>query len=44
MFKTDSTTVPSNLTNYLTLNSEHDWEDLCIQVRNQQTWPSDNCN
>lgn len=21
---------------HLTLNSEHDWEDLCIRLRNQQ--------
>ena len=30
--------------NYFTLNSQHDWEDLCIQLRNQQTCTFDNNN
>ena len=32
------------LITYSTLNSEHDWEDLYIQLRNQQTCISDNHN
>ena len=28
--------------NYSTLHSEHNWEDLCIQLRNQQLCTSDN--
>ena len=28
--------------NYSALNSEHSWEDLCIQLRNQQACTSDN--
>ena len=27
----------SNIINYYTLNNEHNWENLCIQLRNQQT-------
>jgi hypothetical protein len=34
--------MSSNIHNYFTLNSEHDWEDLYIQLRNQQTCTSDN--
>jgi hypothetical protein len=30
--------------NYSTLNSEHNWEDLCIQLSNQQTRAPDNHN
>ena len=30
--------------NYSTLNIEHNWEDLCIMLRNQQTCTSDNHN
>ena len=36
MFKRDWTT-PSNINDYSTLNIEHDWEDLCISLRNGQT-------
>ena len=31
-------------TSYSTLNSERNWEDLCIQFRNQQKCSSDNHN
>ena len=31
-------TMSSNINNYSTLNNEHNWEDLCIQLRNQQTF------
>ena len=41
MFKRDWT-MYSNISNYSTLNSEHNWEDLCIEFRNQQTCTSDN--
>ena len=34
----------TNINNYSTLNSEHNWEDLCVQSKNQQTYPSDNHN
>ena len=35
----------SNINNYQsTLNSEHNWEDLCNQLRNQQTCTYDNSN
>ena len=34
LFKRDQTKFSNN--NYFVLNSEHNWEDLCIQVRNQQ--------
>ena len=27
----------SNINNHSTLNSEHDWEDMCIQLKNQRT-------
>jgi hypothetical protein len=37
-------TMPSNRNKYSTLNNEHKWEDLCIQVRNQQTYTSNNHN
>ena len=43
MFKRDWTTS-SNNNNYSTLNSEHNWEDVWIQLRNQQTCTSDNYN
>ena len=32
--------VSSNINNYSTPNSEHNWEDLCIQLINQQTCAS----
>ena len=35
MFNTDWTTS-SNINNYYALNKEHNWEDLCLQLRNQQ--------
>ena len=41
MFKRDWTTS-SNIDKYSTLNSEHNLEDLCIQLRNQQTCTFDN--
>ena len=31
-------------TNYSTFNSDHHWDDLCIQSRNQQTCTSNNYN
>ena len=37
-------TRSSNSINYLTLNSEHTWEDLCFYLRNQQTCTSTNHN
>ena len=33
-----------NVSNYSTLNNVHNQEDLCIQLRNQQTFTSDNHN
>ena len=33
--------MSSNINNYPTLNSEHKWEDLCIQLKNQQTYTLD---
>ena len=37
--------TPSSIyINYSTINSEHTWEDLCVQFRNQQTYTSDNHN
>ena len=27
-----------------TLNNKHNWEDMCLQLRNQQTCTSDNCS
>jgi hypothetical protein len=36
MFETYWTMTPK-LTNYSTLNIEHNWEDLCIQSRNTCT-------
>ena len=35
-------TTFSNTNIYFTLNSEQNWEDLCIQSINQQTHTSDN--
>ena len=32
------------MNNYSTLNGEHSWEDLHIQLRNQQTRISNNYN
>jgi len=46
-FKRDwitSSTTSSTINNYSTLNNGHDWEDLCIQIRNQQTCTFDNHN
>ena len=34
-------TMWSNFINYSPLNSEDNWDDLCIQVRNRQTCTSD---
>ena len=34
----------SNINNYHILNSEHNWEDLDIQLRNQETCTSNNHN
>ena len=34
--------MSSNINNSFTLGSEHDWVDMCIQVRTQQTCASDN--
>ena len=36
MFKRDYTTSLQD-NNCFTLNNEHDWEDLCVQLRHQQT-------
>ena len=36
IFKRDWTTS-SNFINYFTLNSEHNWEDLCMHSMDQQT-------
>ena len=36
--------MSSNINNYSTLNSENNWEDLCIQLRNQQTCTLDDHN
>jgi hypothetical protein len=33
-----------NINDYYTLNSEYNWEDLYINLRNQQTCTSDNLN
>jgi hypothetical protein len=30
----------SNINNYSTLNSDHNWKDLCIHLRDQQTCTS----
>ena len=35
-------TMCSNIYNYSTLDNEHNWEDLCIQLRNQHTCTSNN--
>ena len=37
-------TTSLNFINHSTLNSEHNLEDLCIQVRNQKTCTSNNNN
>jgi hypothetical protein len=29
-------TWTSNIINYCTLSNEHNWEDLCIQLRNKR--------
>ena len=29
--------MSSNIENYSTFNTEHDWEDLCLQLRNRHT-------
>ena len=34
--------MASTFINYSTLNSVHNWEDLCIQLKNQQTCTFDN--
>ena len=39
MFERDWT---ASSINYFTLNSVYNWEDLCIQLRNQQICTSDN--
>ena len=36
--------MSSNINNYSTLNGEHNWELLCIQLRNQQTCTSNKHN
>ena len=36
MFKRDRTTFP-NIDNYSTFSSEYNWEDMYIQLINQQT-------
>ena len=33
-------TASLSIVNYSTLNNEDNWEDLCIQLRNQQIYPS----
>ena len=33
-------TMSSNFMNYLTLNREHDWVDLCIRLSSQQACTS----
>ena len=43
MLKRNETTS-SDLINYPKLNTKHNWEDPCIQFRNQQTHTSDNHN
>ena len=37
-------TTSSIFINYSKLSSEHNWEDLCVQLRNRQTCTSDNHN
>ena len=37
-------TMSSNINNHYTLTSEHNWENMCIQLRNQHTWTFDNRN
>ena len=36
--------MSTNCIDYPTLSNEHTWEDLHIQLRNQQTCTSDNHN
>ena len=36
--------MSSNTNNYSTLNNEHNWEDLRVYLRNQQTCTSNNYN
>ena len=43
MFKRDWSTF-SNIDNYSTLNNEHNWEDVCIQLKNQQAFVSNSHN
>jgi hypothetical protein len=33
-----------DINNYYTLNSEHNWEDQCIQLKNGQTYTFNNHN
>ena len=37
-------TMSSNIHNYCTFNGEHNWEDLCNQLRIQKTYTPDNHN
>lgn len=37
-------TMSSNSINHSTLHSEHDWEELCVQLRNPETGTSYNRN
>ena len=41
MFERDWTTS-SNISNYAAVSNEHNWEDLRIRLRNQQTCTSNN--
>ena len=34
----------SDFIKYSTLNSEHNWEDMCVHIRNQQTRTFDKHN
>ena len=43
MIKRNWTTSP-NVAHYSTLNNEHNGEDLCTKLRNQQTYTSVNRN
>ena len=36
--------MSSNFINHSTFNSEHDWEGLCIHLKNQQSYTSANHN
>ena len=44
MFEKDWTTSSINMDTYSILNTELNWEDPCIQWRNQQTRTYDNRN